>query len=108
MALRLAEISDTRFNLAAVGGLPGGQYSLVQFGAAMVGLNSVQASNAEEGALRAQELRDNVASRLTTFSGVNMDEEMANVILFQNAFGASARLIRVADEMLQTIIDMMR
>jgi flagellar hook-associated protein 1 len=41
-----------------------------------------------------------------SYSGVSIDEEMTNVIRFQRSYDASARLIRVADEMLQTIINM--
>ena len=39
-------------------------------------------------------------------SGVSLDEEMADMVRFQQAFQASARLINVADEMLTTIISM--
>jgi len=38
-------------------------------------------------------------------SGVSLDEEMTNLIKFQRAYEAAARLITVADEMLQTIIE---
>jgi flagellar hook-associated protein 1 FlgK len=41
-------------------------------------------------------------------SGVNIDEEMVNLIRFQNAYQAAARLVSTADEMLQTILDMKR
>jgi len=41
-----------------------------------------------------------------SYSGVSIDEEMANVINFQRSYDASAKLIRVADEMLETIINM--
>ncbi|MBI5137091.1 MAG: flagellar hook-associated protein FlgK [Nitrospirae bacterium] len=44
--------------------------------------------------------------RRAAVSGVSLDEEAANLIKFQNTYQATARLIRVADEMLQTIINM--
>lgn len=37
-------------------------------------------------------------------SGVSIDEETTNLMQFQHAFDASARVIRVADEMLDTIL----
>jgi flagellar hook-associated protein 1 FlgK len=37
-------------------------------------------------------------------SGVNLDEEMANLIKFQHAYSAAAKLITIADEMLQTLL----
>ena len=43
------------------------------------------------------EMRDSV-------SGVNLDEEMANLIKFQHAYSAAAKLITISDEMLQTLL----
>jgi len=39
--------------------------------------------------------------------GVNIDEEMMDIIKFQQAFGAMARYITTIDEMLDTIINRM-
>ena len=44
-----------------------------------------------------REMRDSV-------SGVNLDEEMANLIKFQHAYSAAAKLITMSDEMLQTLL----
>lgn len=41
-------------------------------------------------------------------SGVSLDEEMTNLISFQRAYQASAKLITTADELLQTVIEMKR
>jgi flagellar hook-associated protein 1 FlgK len=41
-------------------------------------------------------------------SGVSLDEEMTDLIRFQKAFEASARLITVVDEMLDTVLNMKR
>ncbi len=38
-------------------------------------------------------------------SGVSLDEEMANLIKFQHAYSAAAKLITAADEMLQTLLN---
>lgn len=39
-------------------------------------------------------------------SGVSVDEEMTNVLKYQRAYDASAKLIKVADELFQTLLDM--
>ncbi|MCX7966725.1 MAG: hypothetical protein N2596_08890, partial [Syntrophorhabdaceae bacterium] len=38
-------------------------------------------------------------------SGVSLDEEMANLIKFQYAFQAAARLFTVADNLFQSLLD---
>ena len=70
------------------------------------------ASFGQEVASAANELADQktisqfVRNQRDSISGVSIDEEMTNLIMFQNAFQASARFISVTDEMLATIIDM--
>lgn len=41
-------------------------------------------------------------------SGVSLDEEATDMVAYQKAFDASARLIRVADEMLDTVLNLKR
>ncbi len=41
-------------------------------------------------------------------SGVSLDEELTNLLTFQRSFEASARMITVADELMQTILNMGR
>jgi flagellar hook-associated protein 1 FlgK len=41
-----------------------------------------------------------------SISGVSIDEETVNLIKFQNAYQAAAKLISTADEMMQTVLNM--
>jgi flagellar hook-associated protein 1 FlgK len=41
-----------------------------------------------------------------SISGVSLDEEMINLIKFQNAYAAAAKLVSTADEMMQTVLQM--
>ena len=45
-----------------------------------------------------QAIRDN-------FSGVSIDEEMTNIIKYQHAYSAAAKLITTAEEMLETLLN---
>ena len=40
-------------------------------------------------------------------SGVNIDEELSDMIKFQHGYNASARFIAVVNEMLDTVINRM-
>mgnify|MGYP000521498770 CR=1 FL=1 len=39
-------------------------------------------------------------------AGVNLDEELANMTIFQNAYNASARLVQAVDEMFDTLLSL--
>ena len=45
-------------------------------------------------------------NRRESISGVSLDEEMINLIKFQTAYNAAAKLVTTADELLQTVLDM--
>lgn len=49
-----------------------------------------------------------IEARIESVSGVSLDEEAADLIKFQRAFEASAKMITTADELMQTILDLKR
>lgn len=48
-----------------------------------------------------------IDDKRTSISGVSMDEEMSNMLKFQFAYGASARVMNVLDEMFDQIVNRM-
>jgi flagellar hook-associated protein 1 FlgK len=69
-----------------------------------IGLKGETAAQAlETEALVLKELRDMRES----LSGVNLDEEMANMVKFQHGYSAAARFVSEIDKMLDTIINRM-
>ena len=53
-------------------------------------------------------MRDNAQEIKDRLSGVNLDEEAANLLKYEQAYQASARLIQTADQMFQTILGMVQ
>lgn len=49
-------------------------------------------------------LKDQVETLRAQVSGVSMDEELVNLIKFQRGFEAASRLVRITDEMFQTLL----
>jgi flagellar hook-associated protein 1 FlgK len=47
-------------------------------------------------------------ARFQSEAGVNLDEELANMTIFQNAYNASARLVQAVDEMFETLLSLAR
>lgn len=50
-------------------------------------------------------IRDGAATALSTATGVNLDSEAVDLMRFQQAYAASGRVIQVARETMQTILD---
>lgn len=100
VALAIAALRDTRGN-PLLGGRSFGEF----YDAAVtrVGLDV-------QGAGMSRETYDALARqsdiRRTSVSGVSTDEELVNLIRYQNAYAAAARVITAADEMLRTVIGM--
>jgi flagellar hook-associated protein 1 len=59
-----------------------------------------------------QESQKNIVDQMTTLreniSGVSLDEETTNMIEMQKMYDASARVIKTADEMLETVLNLKR
>ena len=53
-----------------------------------------------------QRLLDEMNLRRDSISGVNLDEEAANLVRFQKSYEAGARLIKLTDELLEVIINL--
>lgn len=71
-----------------------------------------QVGTIAQRAVKTFEAQKNIVSQLSnireSISGVSLDEETTKMIEFQRAYDASARLIRTADEMLETVINLKR
>ena len=85
-----------------------GATSLLDFAQKMINqhaqeLSLVEASIEDEGTLR-----DVLEQQLMDESGVNLDEELGNLIVVQTAYGAAARVITAVDEMFQELLNAVR
>ncbi|MGH6720251.1 MAG: flagellar hook-associated protein FlgK [Alphaproteobacteria bacterium] len=101
---RLAELFEAAQPFAAVSGLPAAQITLGSFVATMIGQTAIRASAASDEVSRLNALLGNLQFRMSSQSGVNIDEELGRLVLFQNAYQASARVMSVAQQMFDDLI----
>ena len=47
-------------------------------------------------------------NRRDSFSGVNLDEELSQMVVLQNSYSAAARVMTTANQMYDTLLDMVR
>ncbi|MED5018448.1 flagellar hook-associated protein FlgK [Paenibacillus chibensis] len=74
---------------------------------AMTGDLGIRASNTERNFNNQQNMTDSLQISRQEVSGVSMDEEMSDMIRFQQAYNAAARAMTTVDEMLDRIINNM-
>ena len=99
VALSLAQLAST-----AVSALNNQTFSGA-YGAA-VGKLGEALSNANNQVSSQTAVANMLASQRSSVSGVNLDEEMTNLMTYQRAYEASANLVTTINQMLQTIIAM--
>ncbi|MGD8512995.1 MAG: flagellar hook-associated protein FlgK [Deltaproteobacteria bacterium] len=71
---------------------------------AMVGSIGIKAASISSSRAFNEVMVNELKTMRESISGVSLDEEMTELIRFQNAFAAAAKLISVADEMFDTLI----
>lgn len=100
-ALLLAQLQNK--TVAALGSA-----TFQEFYSSFVGEIGAQSQSAQWNLSAQEAIMQQLSAQRETVSGVSLDEEMTNLIRFQRAFQAAAQLITVADEMMQTILEMKR
>ena len=71
----------------------------------IIGKLGVNGQQAERMAINTAALQGAASNRRDSISSVSLDEEMTDMIRFQQAYNASARMITVVDETLDKIIN---
>ncbi len=100
VAARIGDVTDDSVASAVLGG-PGPSARWRELTTSLgVRLKSLNTASEVQGAV-VQAADDAVEAN----AGVSLDEEMSNMIMFQRAYQASARVITTVDEMLDTLIN---
>ena len=79
--------------------------NLDNFTKALISTLGVASRQASYAADSQETLLAEMDQRRESISGVSLDEEMANMVRFQHAYNASARILTAIDEMLDTLIN---
>ncbi|MQQ99456.1 flagellar hook-associated protein FlgK [Glaciimonas soli] len=102
-------ISDGR-NALAMGALQntktmdGGTASFSDAYGKLVGKVASKTQELSMAATSQGQLAQNILERLQSISGVNQDEETANVLIYQQMYQANAKVLKTANEMFDTIL----
>ncbi|KGR80617.1 flagellar hook-associated protein FlgK [Ureibacillus manganicus] len=97
-ALNLANVKFTKIDALE-------DVSVQTYFEGLIGQLGVDGQQAYRLQYNAQTLQQAVTERRASISSVSLDEEMTNMITFQQAYNANARMITVIDETLDKIIN---
>ncbi|NLV22464.1 MAG: flagellar hook-associated protein FlgK [Syntrophomonadaceae bacterium] len=106
MALALANLRTTSQISDSEDG--SGQKTIDAFYQETVTQLGSKVNEAESNVINQQTLVTNLSLKKESVSGVSLDEETANTVVYQHAFNACARVISIIDQMLDTVINRMK
>lgn len=106
--LALAAIDQTQVRFATAGDIPTTLASLTGYTGQVLGATAAAANAVSDLAKSANAVREAVQTRRDEASAVNLDEELAAMITYQNAYNASAKLITTANELYETLLSLVR
>lgn len=94
--------ASTSFDKA--GGLPQMKHTFSGYLSEIVGRAAAKASSAASSAVNQKSVSDALHSKISELSGVNIDEEMTQLMKLQNSYAASARVMNTVQEMLDALM----
>lgn len=107
LALVMGQLRDGVFNFRPELPASAGKGTFDEYFRSVIGGLGVKTQEATRQALNQETILKSVDNRRESVSGVSLDEEMANLIKFQHAYNASARVMTTVDQLLDTIINRM-
>lgn len=106
-AVALAALREMAFvgrSMAADGSTRGGQTASDAFASAMSEIG-VRVQSAKSGAAISGAVSDQAEAARSSVAGVNLDEEAARLIQFQQSYQAAAKVLQIAQSIFQTLLD---
>ncbi len=103
-ALAFQELETSLVSFSGAGELKASSVTLSQYVARFLGNAGLQAQRAQSLEEDNLALQQEIAQRNSDVSGVNMDEELANLVVYQNAYNAAARVLSSVQELYDSLL----
>jgi flagellar hook-associated protein 1 FlgK len=103
--LALQNLTSTSLPFGTGGGLPARSTTLGDYIATFYQDISARGTTIDSGRTAQSTRLAQAQKNLSASEGVNLDEELANMMMLQQAYNAGARLMRVADELYDQLLN---
>jgi flagellar hook-associated protein 1 len=107
-AQEMASLFDQKRDWPVLGGIGGGKMSITQYVAQVTAGLAQGTQAAEETKSYREGIAAEVKSRKASAEGVNLDEELAQMIIYQQAYNAAARIMTTVQDMYDTLVSLKR
>lgn len=108
LAEALSELFSEPLSFTAAGGIGARSDTLVSYMQLLSSTSAQRISDASTKNTHAQAVYDGLKQQYQNRSGVNVNEEMTNVTVLQNAYSANAQVISVVKELFETLMQAIR
>lgn len=106
--LALQAIQEQALDLRAAGELPAQALTLGGFNGAVLANMGSMAARVSAAEQDNQALKLEIDQRHSEVSGVNLDEELSNLVVYQNAYNAAARILSSVQELYDALLASVR
>lgn len=103
IAQQMADAFQTNYAYPTIGGLPSYTTTFADFNAQLVGQIAGAAQKANDDLEFQEGFTDMLERRISEGSGVNIDEELTELMKLQNAYSASARVVSTIEAMFDVL-----
>lgn len=105
VAVSMGKVFDTSYNFKQSGTIAQTQTTLANYASTFVGNIASQTSNAKAAYEYQAELGTSIATKEATLSGVDLDEELGQMIIFQQTYAACAQAFTASKEILDMLLN---
>ncbi len=105
---QLAAVMTGPGSFLPAGSLSGSGVTFADYGAAIVSRSSTQAASADTNLKLQGDLHEALETKQSEVSGVNLDEEMSQLMVYQQTYAASAKVISTTQQLLDILNDLIR
>jgi flagellar hook-associated protein 1 FlgK len=107
-ALKLVDAMTDKSAMPGSGNISAGSYTLAEYASASISVVTRLSSHTGDQLDYQSTLKESLDFQYTSYSGVNLDEEISNMINFQQAYSASAKVISTLSQMLEELVNIIR
>jgi len=107
-AKKMAALGTTSLSFRSTGGIAASNTTLSQYAGQIIANTSANSNDATNAATAAQTALNTATTSAQSVSGVNLQQELANTVLYQGAYTASARVISVISALFTALLSIIQ